>query len=791
MRTTSAITNHTFQTYFGKSTPTHDPIREFSHYFGPNQPGAESDCDLEDMEEEVEYITDDEVVMSEQEEIKPWGVENMKDALISIIKSIRQEMKDDIMKRQFEASTASVSDEYLPSPVTKWTKRIKTLQILHDMLRLKDEIAGPNSLSPGKRGLVKRWHVCKPIHVTYDDGSGEDCSGICFIDYKDECEMEFMDINDFLQIRYGQHKIDDTIQERRIGHSNLHGSDREFIFNEWILDSYDVKEEYAREIGGRSFICITDREDEALPLGRVNGARFKAMIRKELEGNNTIKVSWNKDAKTLWMQSSAGLDKTYDRFQKLISQLEIHGEVISQEDANLKLLRSLPSAWNNIALIMRNKSDPDTLSMDDLYNNLKVYESEIKGQSSSSSNSQNVAFVSLENTSSTNEAVNTAHDVTTASSQGQASSSTYVDDVMFSFFVNQSNSPQLDNEDLEQIDTNNLEEMDLKWQVAMLTMRVVMIFKKKQEKNLALKNQGNRNKDAPRRIIPVETPANALVVQDGIGGYDWSFQAEEGLTNFALMAYTSQVYQGLSNGIRILEAGRAFHQKSAAKTNNLNEKVKTSRVNNVTTVGPKAVVSAAVGNRENAVKSSACWIWRPTGNVIDHTSKDSGSYMLKRFDYGNPQYTLQDQGIFDSGCSRHMTGNKSFLIDYQEVDGGFVAFAGSPKGGKITGKGKIRTGKLDFEDVYFVKELKYGYCKITGNGQNTDNLRNREGTNMRAKEARKVSSKERPKEAQELQRCRIASLAIRVTNINPKAMIEDPMIGKDSRAEIKSKRSVC
>ncbi|GJZ59507.1 hypothetical protein Tco_0615323 [Tanacetum coccineum] len=152
---------------------------------------------------------------------------------------------------------------------------------------------------------------------------------------------------------------------------------------------------------------------------------------------------------------------------------------------------------------------------------------------------------------------------------------------------------------------------------------------------------------------------------------------------------------------------RAFNQKSAAKTNNLNEKVKTARVNNVTTTGPKVVVSAAVGNGENAVKSSACWIWRPTGNVIDHTSKDSGSYMFKRFDYGNPQYTLQDQGIFDSGCSRHMTGNKSFLTDYQEVDGGFVAFAGSPKGGKITGKGKIRIGKLDFKDVYFVKEIKF------------------------------------------------------------------------------------
>ncbi|GKC06269.1 ribonuclease H-like domain-containing protein [Tanacetum coccineum] len=139
---------------------------------------------------------------------------------------------------------------------------------------------------------------------------------------------------------------------------------------------------------------------------------------------------------------------------------------------------------------------------------------------------------------------------------------------------------------------------------------------------------------------------------------------------------------------------RAFNQKSAAKTNNFNEKVNTARVNNVTTAGPKAVVSAAEGNGENAVKSSACWIWRPTGN-------------------GNPQYTLQDQGIFDSGCSRHMTGNKSFLTDYQEIDGGFVAFRGSPKGGKITGKGKIRTGKLDFEDVYFVKELKFNLFSVS------------------------------------------------------------------------------
>ncbi|GJV44015.1 ribonuclease H-like domain-containing protein [Tanacetum coccineum] len=237
------------------------------------------------------------------------------------------------------------------------------------------------------------------------------------------------------------------------------------------------------------------------------------------------------------------LDKTYDRFQNLTSQLEIHGDVISQEDANLKLLRSLPSAWNNIALIMRNKSDLDTLSMDDLYNNLKVYKSDIKGQTSSSLNSQNVAFVSSDNSSSTNEIVNTAHSVSAASSKDQASIASYADDVMFSFLANQSNALQLDNEDMEQIDADDLEEMDLKWQVAMLTMKVKRFIKKTGRKLdlngketvgfdwtkvecynyhrrghfarecRAPRNQGNRNRDDPRRNAPVDTSTtNSLVV---------------------------------------------------------------------------------------------------------------------------------------------------------------------------------------------------------------------------------------------------------------------------------------
>nr|GFB36431.1 ribonuclease H-like domain-containing protein [Tanacetum cinerariifolium] len=80
---------------------------------------------------------------------------------------------------------------------------------------------------------------------------------------------------------------------------------------------------------------------------------------------------------------------------------------------------------------------------------------------------------------------------------------------------------------------------------------------------------------------------------------------------------------------------------------------------------------------------------------------------------GNPQQALRDKEVIDGGCSRHMTGNMSYLSNFQELNGGYVAFGGNPKGGKITGKCTIKTGKLDFEDVYFVKALKFNLFSVS------------------------------------------------------------------------------
>nr|GEZ79552.1 hypothetical protein [Tanacetum cinerariifolium] len=119
-----------------------------------------------------------------------------------------------------------------------------------------------------------------------------------------------------------------------------------------------------------------------------------------------------------------------EMFQSLLSQLETHGSGVSTEGANQKFLRSLPSSWSQVSLIMRTKPGVDTLNIDDLYNNLRVFESDVKGSTGSSSSTQNVAFVSSNNTSSTNE-VNNTFGVSTSSghnSQKEGSSS-YTDDL--------------------------------------------------------------------------------------------------------------------------------------------------------------------------------------------------------------------------------------------------------------------------------------------------------------------------------------------------------------------------
>nr|GEV21048.1 hypothetical protein [Tanacetum cinerariifolium] len=104
----------------------------------------------------------------------------------------------------------------------------------------------------------------------------------------------------------------------------------------------------------------------------------------------------------------------------------------------------------------------------------------------------------------------------------------------------------------------------------------------------------------------------------------------------------------------------------------------------------------------------------PPRRIINHRpSPQASNFPQKVTTVKALQHALKDKGVIDSGCSRHMTWNMSYLSDFEEINGGYVAFGGNPKGGNITGKGKIKTGKLDFDDVYFVKELKFNLFSVS------------------------------------------------------------------------------
>ncbi|GJX05820.1 ribonuclease H-like domain-containing protein, partial [Tanacetum coccineum] len=264
-------------------------------------------------------------------------------------------------------------------------------------------------------------------------------------------------------------------------------------------------------------------------------------------------------------------------------------------------------------IVWRNKPEIETLSLDDLFNNLKAYESEMFNTTSHSSDAD--SSTTVENLS---------------------------DAVIYSFFASQPSIPQLDNKDLQQIHPDDLEEIDLR----------------------APRNQDSRNREPTRRTMPVEeTTSNALVSQCDGFGYDWSDQAEEGPTNFALMGLfltSSKVCKNPTvetnepkstrkeNGAPIIKhwvsdsdeedvpkvkTVEMFNKPSFAKINfsannsNFTKKVNTVKGTRVNTARPKAVLSAAKENKGNVVKASACWVWRPKHKVLDHVSKNNGASM--------------------------------------------------------------------------------------------------------------------------------------------------------------------
>nr|GEW66950.1 hypothetical protein [Tanacetum cinerariifolium] len=503
--------------------------------------------------------------------------------------------------------------------------------------------------------------------------------------------------------------------------------------------------------------------------------------KNELKSRGNREKAWgNKETKkvqkTLLKQqyknfaglSSESLDQIHDRLQKLISQLEILRESLSQEDINL---------------------------------NLKIYEAEVKSSSFASTSTQNIAFVSSQTTNNTNDPVSAVASVSAASAKVLVFALPNMDTLsnasIYSFFSSQSNSPQLENDDLKQIDADDIEVIDLKWKMAMLTVRAsydwsfqaeekptnyaFMAFTSSSSSSSNIKSDDSlpaspihdryHSRDGYHAVPPLYTgtfmpPKPDLVFHDAPNVNETDHHAfnvdlsptkpnkdlshihrpsapiiddwvSDSKDDYELTIIRQPFQKPKSKGnhrnrkacfvcksldhlikdcnfdekkmaqtyIRnCAQRGNHQHYTSMTLPNPQRHVVPTavltqSRLVPITAARPViAVVPKPHVTRPRQVKTIVTKPYLPPRRHINHSpSPKASNFPLKVTDVkapmGNPQHALKDKGVIDSGCSRHLTGNMSYLSNFKELNGGYVAFGGNPKDGKISSKDPL--GKFD------------------------------------------------------------------------------------------------
>nr|GEW96010.1 putative ribonuclease H-like domain-containing protein [Tanacetum cinerariifolium] len=392
-------------------------------------------------------------------------------------------------------------------------------------------------------------------------------------------------------------------------------------------------------------------------LTRKNELKARGTLLMDLPDKHQLKFKTHKDAKTLMEaiekrfggktkklqktllkqqyenftgSSSESLDQIHDRLQKLISQLEILGVSLSQEDINL---------------------------------NLKIYEAEVKSYSSASTSTQNIAFVSSSNTNNTNEPVSAA---------------TSVFAIRF---------------DMSKVECYN--------------------FYRKghfaRECRSPKDTRRNDTTEPQRRNVLVETStSNALLSQS-----EESLPPSPVYDRLSVQHVKTSILNAIPKPaiLKLLSNGKRRNRKACFVYKSLDHLIKYYDYHDLKMAPTPPRNHASKETHQHYARMS---LSNPQRYVVPTTVLTQSKLVpINAIRPGNPQHALKDKGIIDSRCSRHITGKISYLSDFEKFNGEYVTFGGNPKGGNIYRKGKIKTGKLYFDDVYFVKELKFNLFSVS------------------------------------------------------------------------------
>nr|GEX30109.1 putative ribonuclease H-like domain-containing protein [Tanacetum cinerariifolium] len=403
-----------------------------------------------------------------------------------------------------------------PTQAWLWHQRLSHLNFDYiNLLSKKDVVIGLPKLKYVKDQLCSSCEVSKAKRSSFKTKTNPSSKGRLNLLYMDLCApMRVASIN-------------------RKKYSRMR-SEQYFLMNDYLLWEVILNGDFpipTRVVEGvLQPVAPTTTKQK---LARKNELKARGTLLMALPDKHQLKFNSHKDAKT-------PMEAIEKRFRRNIETKKVYKTFLKQQyenftDVNLKFLRSLPSEWKTHTLIWRNKADLEEQSLDDLFNSLKIYEAEVKHSSSTSTITQNLAFVSSSNTNSTTESVSAAASVFVVCAKMILSSLPNVDSL--------SNA----------IDVDDLEEMDLRWRMAMLIMRARR-FLQKTGRNLGANGPTSMGFDMSkvecynyhkkghfarecrspkdsrrngavepyRRTVLVETfTSNALVSQcDGVGSYD-------------------------------------------------------------------------------------------------------------------------------------------------------------------------------------------------------------------------------------------------------------------------------
>ncbi|GJY62407.1 putative ribonuclease H-like domain-containing protein [Tanacetum coccineum] len=476
-------------------------------------------------------------------------------------------------------------------------------------------------------------------------------------------------------------------------------------------------------------------------------------------GTSVTKIQYP-DAKTLFatIETWFGGNEATKKNQKTLLKLQYKNFSATSAESLDSIFNRLQKIVSRLAILV------DIMSIDDLYNNFKIIKQKVKKSVGASSGAQNLAFMTAPSTSSTNDVNTASPQVSTASTNVNTASPhvstvSFNDNVVYAFMVENPNGSNLLHQDLEQLHEYDLEAMDLKWKLSLLSMRANRYYQRTCKKIFINANDiagYDKSKVECFNCHKMGHFARECRVPRSKEGFDWSDMAEEQVqTDMALMAFSDLEFEKVKQekeGIefKIDKFDKASKDLDQLLGSQIIDKSKKGLGYSAVPLPHPLIYNRPIKldmsysgldefkepefkgyGPENSKQESNIVCDKKSDDfkensdnslVKEQVSKDTSSFVESSLNVdketifpvdkkGKPQQN--DTRFVDSGCSRHMTGNIAYLSDFKEFDGGYVTFRVGAHCGRISGKGTLKTDSLEFEDVYFVNELKFNLFSVS------------------------------------------------------------------------------